>query len=311
LKKVCETEIGLPTQCVDWNKAMDQRKGGGAYQANLALKMNAKLGGQNTAVYPKLPVVAEQPTLVLGADVHHPSVGNTLSPSIAAIVGSYDISATRYATVIQQQGHRVESIAGMEQAVFQLLDYFRIQNKLLPQRIIMYRDGVGEGGFDEVMTREVRAIQRACSKIQQGFKPVITFLLVQKRHHVRFFAEQDRDCDKDGRLLAGTVFDSGVTSPHDFDFFLCSHAGLKGTSKATHYHVLYDEAKLDSDKMLALTFALCHVYARCNRSVSIPAPAYYAHLAAYRARLYMPEDDGGKGQLPEVKLALRSRLYYC
>ncbi|KAK9989950.1 hypothetical protein SO802_030189 [Lithocarpus litseifolius] len=31
-------------------------------------------------------------------------------------------------------------------------------------------------------------------------------------------------------------------------------------------------------------------YARCTRSVSVVPPAYYAHLAAYRARFYMEPD---------------------
>ena len=34
----------------------------------------------------------------------------------------------------------------------------------------------------------------------------------------------------------------------------------------------------------ALTYYLCHLYSRCERSVSYPAPTYYAHLAAFRAR---------------------------
>ncbi|KAG8946516.1 hypothetical protein FRC00_009540, partial [Tulasnella sp. 408] len=32
-----------------------------------------------------------------------------------------------------------------------------------------------------------------------------------------------------------------------------------------------------------LTFNLCHIYARSTRSVSLPAPVYYAHLVCSRA----------------------------
>jgi eukaryotic translation initiation factor 2C len=42
-------------------------------------------------------------------------------------------------------------------------------------------------------------------------------------------------------------------------------------------------------------------YARCTRSVSIVPPAYYAHLAAFRARFYLdPEtsDSGSSGVGP-------------
>ncbi len=35
-----------------------------------------------------------------------------------------------------------------------------------------------------------------------------------------------------------------------------------------------------------MTYYLCHIYARCTKSVSIPAPVYYADLAAYRAKVH-------------------------
>ncbi len=41
-----------------------------------------------------------------------------------------------------------------------------------------------------------------------------------------------------------------------------------------------------------LTYALCYTYARCTRSVSIPAPVKYADLLATRAALYLDNDDG-------------------
>jgi len=180
------------------------------------------------------------------------------------------------------------------------------------------------------MSREVKAIKRACDSIKEGYKPKITFLIVQKRNHVRFFLQDPSQGDREGRLLAGTVVDSHVCSPHDFDFFMCSHAGLKGTSKPTHYHVLYDENKFSADKLLELTFALCHIYQRCTRSVSIPAPAYYAHLASYRARLYTDDEDsdmsenaslaGSEGgsapeaqrtALPQLHSKIQQLLYYA
>ena len=59
---------------------------------------------------------------------------------------------------------------------------------------------------------------------------------------------------------------------------------MQGTTKPTHYHVLWNDCKLDVDQIQNLTYYLCHIYSRCERSVSYPAPTYYAHLAAFRAR---------------------------
>jgi eukaryotic translation initiation factor 2C len=90
----------------------------------------------------------------------------------------------------------------------------------------------------------------------------------------------------------GTVVDTAITHPVEFDFYLCSHQGLQvnlfahvplnnafmqGTSRPTHYHVLHDDSRFGADKLQALTNALCYTYARCTRAVSIPAPVYYAH----------------------------------
>ncbi|CAF1596210.1 unnamed protein product, partial [Didymodactylos carnosus] len=60
-----------------------------------------------------------------------------------------------------------------------------------------------------------------------------------------------------------------------------------GTSRPTHYHVLYDDNRLTPDKVQMLTYALCYTYARCTRSVSIPAPVKYADLLALRAAYYL------------------------
>ena len=48
--------------------------------------------------------------------------------------------------------------------------------------------------------------------------------------------------------------------------------------------MLWDENNLSADSLQKLTFYLCHLYSRCERSVSLPAPTYYSHLAAFRAR---------------------------
>ena len=54
--------------------------------------------------------------------------------------------------------------------------------------------------------------------------------------------------------------------------------------KPAHYHVLWDDNRMSPDELQRLTYYLCHLYSRCERSVSYPAPTYYSHLAAFRAR---------------------------
>lgn len=117
----------------------------------------------------------------------------------------------------------------------------------------------------------------ACAALK--INPTITVIVVGKRHHVRFFpAGGPQSADQSGNCKAGTVVDSDITHPVELDFYLQSHAGLLGTSRPAHYNVLYDDNNLTADALQALSFALCHVYARSTRSVSIPAPVYCACL---------------------------------
>ncbi|XP_064115911.1 protein argonaute-2-like [Macrobrachium nipponense] len=60
--------------------------------------------------------------------------------------------------------------------------------------------------------------------------------------------------------------------------------------KQTHTLPLFvDDSDLNMDQLEELTYAMCHLYSRCTRSVSIPAPAYYAHLAAFRAKVHIQD----------------------
>ncbi|MPC46504.1 Protein argonaute-1 [Portunus trituberculatus] len=36
------------------------------------------------------------------------------------------------------------------------------------------------------------------------------------------------------------------------------------------------------DELEILTYSMCHLYSRCSKAVSLPTPAYYAYLAAFR-----------------------------
>lgn len=81
-------------------------------------------------------------------------------------------------------------------------------------------------------------------------------------------------------FLQGTVVERGVFRPTQNAFLLAAHAGCKGTTKATRYHVLHDEIGVAADELQALCFRLSFTACRAPRAVSVVAPLYYARLAA-------------------------------
>ncbi|XP_042412284.1 protein argonaute MEL1-like isoform X2 [Zingiber officinale] len=343
IKRICETELGIVSQCCNPRQVSKCNK---QYLENVSLKINVKCGGRNTvledAIYRRIPLVSDIPTIFFGADVSHPSPGEDSLSSIAAVVASIDWpQISKYRGLFSTQQHRQEIIndlfnvdqdpkkghtpGGMIREL--LIAFYRSTNQK-PGRIIFYRDGVSEGQFSQVLLYEMDAIRKACASLQEGYLPPVTFIVVQKRHHTRLFPEvhgNQGSTDRSGNILPGTVVDRKICHPTEFDFYLCSHAGIQGTSKPTHYHVLLDENKFSANALQTLTNNLCYTYARCTRSVSIVPPAYYAHLVAFRARYYMEgessETDSGPSQtrdapipvqfFPRVKDQVKDVMFYC
>ncbi|VFQ92884.1 unnamed protein product [Cuscuta campestris] len=315
LKRICETDLGVVSQCCLTKHVFKMSK---QYLANVSLKINVKVGGRNTvlvdALSRRIPLVSDRPTIIFGADVTHPHPGEDSSPSIAAVVASQDWpEITKYAGLVSAQAHRQELIEDLFKTwqdpvkgnltggmIKELLMSFRRATGHKPQRIIFYRDGVSEGQFYQVLLFELDAIRKACASLEPNYQPPVTFVVVQKRHHTRLFANNHNDrnlVDRSGNILPGTVVDSKICHPTEFDFYLCSHAGIQGTSRPAHYHVLWDENNFTADGLQSLTNNLCYTYARCTRSVSIVPPAYYAHLAAFRARFYMDPETSDSGSM--------------
>ncbi|XP_016407239.1 protein argonaute-3-like [Sinocyclocheilus rhinocerous] len=163
---------------------------------------------------------------------------------------------------------------------------------------VMETDVFSENTNRNVLYYELLAIREACISLEKEYQPGITYIVVQKRHHTRLFcADHTERVGRSGNIPAGTTVDTDITHPYEFDFYLCSHAGIQGTSRPSHYHVLWDDNCFTADEFQLLTYQLCHTYVRCTRSVSIPAPAYYAHLVAFRARYHLvdKEHDSAEG----------------
>eukprot|EP00898_Chlorokybus_atmophyticus_P002692 jgi/Chlat1/3423/Chrsp23S03751 len=338
VKRICETVLDIPSQCVlaKWAGRPNEQ-----YMANLLLKINVKMGGTNVAlkaeVERKLSYISDAPTIVFGADVSHPPPGAG-GASIASVVASMDWpKITRYRAITRAQPHRKEGFAELYRAVvidgvpraegivMDLLKAFYGKTRQKPARLIFYRDGVSEGQFKEVLYHELTQIRQACQAIEDGYMPYITFIVVQKRNHTRLFAKDQRDTTRSGNVMPGTCVDTKICSPWEHDFYLVAHEGIQGTSRVTHYYVLHDDNRFTPDGIQGLTNSLCYTYARATRSVSIVPPAYYAHLSAFRGRAYgiYSESDvssvetgaGGSTQafvpLPEVKPAVRDTMYFC
>jgi len=92
----------------------------------------------------------------------------------------------------------------------------------------------------------------------------------------------------------GTVAGKGIARPGHLNFFLVAHQGIQGCAVPCHLHVLHLDPRLsqegiDVDALEQITYEICHVYPRADKTVSYPTPAYLADHLCERGKLYLEQ----------------------
>ncbi|KAL5667290.1 hypothetical protein ACJX0J_019511, partial [Zea mays] len=117
-----------------------------------------KLGGMNSLLqietYPTIPLVSKVSTIILGMDVSHGSLG-----------------------------HSEEC----------LIDFYTSSRKRKPDQVIIFRDGVSESQFNQVLNIELQQIIEACKFLDEKWNPKFTLIIDQKKHHTKFFIPRKPD----------------------------------------------------------------------------------------------------------------------
>ncbi|KAF7831507.1 protein argonaute 4-like [Senna tora] len=324
-------EFGVVTQCIAPTRVNDQ------YLTNVLLKINAKLGGLNSLLSiehsPSIPIVSKAPTIILGMDVSHGSPGQSDIPSIAAVVSSRQWPLiSKYRACVRTQSPKVEMIDNLFKPVSEkedegiirelMIDFYLSSGKRKPQNIIIFRDGVSESQFNQVLNIELDQIIEACKFLDEQWCPKFVVIVAQKNHHTKFFQPSSPD-----NVPPGTVIDNKICHPRNYDFYLCAHAGMIGTSRPTHYHVLLDEIGFSADELQELVHSLSYVYQRSTTAISVVAPICYAHLAATQMGQFMKFEDksetssshGGVSsagsvsvpQLPKLQEKVCDSMFFC
>ncbi|XP_011926873.1 PREDICTED: piwi-like protein 1 isoform X3 [Cercocebus atys] len=290
IKKYLCTDCPTPSQCVV-ARTLGKQQTVMAIATKIALQMNCKMGGELWRVDIPLKLA-----MIVGIDCYHDTTAGRRS--IAGFVASINEGMTRWFSRCIFQDRGQELVDGLKVCLQAALRAWNSCNEYMPSRIIVYRDGVGDGQLKTLVNYEVPQFLDCLKSIGRGYNPRLTVIVVKKRVNARFFAQSG------GRLqnpLPGTVIDVEVTRPEWYDFFIVSQAVRSGSVSPTHYNVIYDNSGLKPDHIQRLTYKLCHIYYNWPGVIRVPAPCQYAHKLAFLV---------GQSIHREPNLSLSNRLYY-
>jgi eukaryotic translation initiation factor 2C len=104
IKRLADTMLDTLCVCVQSSK-IRKDKGQLQYFGNVALKINAKLGGINHSLDDgSFTWLKQKPTMLMGSDVTHPGPGSLKgTPSVAAVVGNVDTGFGQYPASLRLQ----------------------------------------------------------------------------------------------------------------------------------------------------------------------------------------------------------------
>ncbi|XP_072258800.1 piwi-like protein 4 [Pyxicephalus adspersus] len=289
IKKFLSLEIPVPSQCVQ-SRTLGRQNMLMSIASKIAMQMICKIGGELWAV--EIPLKS---LMVVGIDVNRDAIDK--SQSVVGFVASTNSRLTKWFSRCIIQKKSTDFADCLKVCMQGAIEKWRRCNNDLPNRIIVYRDGVGDGQLRMVVDYEIPQLLTCFTKTQNIYNPKITFVVVRKRCTTKFFSS--------GRGLQnpplGTVVDTVATRREWYDFFLISQNARQGTVNPTYYNVIYDSNCLKPDHLQRLTYKLCHLYYNWPGVVRVPAPCQYASKLTFLV---------GQSIHREPSLELSNTLFY-
>lgn len=272
IKKISCIDRPLPTQVLLVNTITPRnRRNLLSIASKVVIQMNAKLGYAPWNV--NIPINGGY--MIIGFDVCHDT--NDKSKSYGAMVATLcptiqSGKTIKYYSCVTPHTNGTELSDSFALDITKALKCYVDENDILPSKIIIYRDGVGDGQIHQCLEHEVKTIENKLKQIYDSKSVPLSFgfIIVSKRINTRLFKHNENP-------IPGTVVDSVITLPERFDFFLVSQTVRQGTVSPTSYNVVRSTSlQLPAGHIQLLTYKLCHMYFNCSSTIRVPAVCQYA-----------------------------------
>jgi len=277
VKRVCSAEYGIASQCIQELHAEN-----GHVITGIMRQMFTKLGAVPWLIKFKLPdnKLSLRRMMLVGLDVNHDRRNTQSTIGIAA---SFDRNFVKYFTMTDYQELAQDMIKDLDKHICTCLDNFKkMNNGVLPENIMLWRDGVSATQIETLIHKEVQAIKNGIKKYytaHQNNMPGFAVIVVQKRIVHRFTTAEGGDSAPPGTLIANKV-----TSNQFWDYFLVScEPPEKATATPTRYIVAEDmgmNLNQCPNDLYHFTNQLCNMYFNWPGPIRVPAPVKYANKLA-------------------------------
>lgn len=294
-KRLYSCDIPVPCQFIRCGTISNPAKIRAICQ-KIVIQILCKVGGQPWAM--KFPMKS---FMIIGVDVYHDTIDR--KKSCVGFVASMNEFTSHWWSQTFFQNSLEEINQKLSQTVMNALRRYHAINGFTPQKIIIYRDGVGDGQMETVIRFEVAQVVSGIKFYMRDShpdvpEPHISYVLVQKRINAKLALRQGSSIVNPP---PGSYIDHTITHPDYNDFYLVSQHVNQGTVSPTKYVVLTETGILKMTHHQKLAYKMTHMYYNWCGTVRVPAPCQYAHKLAYLC---------GQNIRQQVNTNLEEKLYY-
>lgn len=145
--------------------------------------------------------------MTVGFDVTHDTKDR--SKSYGAFVATMDLKkSSTYFSAVESHKNGEELSNNLGISMIKALHVYKSTHNALPERILIYRDGVGDGQIKYVHEHEVMDLKKKIKTAYGDAKtPLFCFIIVSKRINTRIFTKNNMNPP------VGTVADDVITLP--------------------------------------------------------------------------------------------------
>ncbi|KAM3138756.1 hypothetical protein pb186bvf_009135 [Paramecium bursaria] len=253
----------------------------------ILVQLNAKVGGTPWAIDGMPQIFQNKPTMLCGTDCFQ----KAKRQSQLAFCSTVDQYFSRYYSQIITSG---EFSTHLQPAFKASLLAFKAHCGVFPENVIIYRDGIGEGQENQVISTELPQYKQALAELEMQDKVKIVLVICNKRVSAKFYTAQRPENPQ-----PGTLIDSAKVC-EDKKFYLISQVSRQGTVTPSLYKIAHSDINNIDDDVKVLTFKLCWLFYNYTGSIKIPAPVRYAHClcnfigdnySTQDRQMFMPIED--------------------
>lgn len=294
-KRLYSCEMPIPCQFIRCGTVSNPQKIRSICQ-KVVIQILSKVGGQPWAM--KFPM---KKFMIVGIDVYHDTIDR--KKSCLGFVASMNDYTSQWWSHVFFQNSLEEIGQKINSTMVKAITKFHAINGDVPDRIIVYRDGTGDGQLATVLDVEIPQVLDGIKFYMRDDNrdkkmPDLSYIIVQKRINAKFGLRANNRCTNP---LPGSYVDHTITHPDYNDFFLVSQHVNQGTVSPTKYIVLREGGNLKLDHHQKLAYKMTHMYYNWCGTIRVPAPCQYAHKLAYLCGQNIRQQPSDK---------LEDKLYY-